>query len=151
MELVYLLGSIITTFLTSLTLSLLFPFRLLLRRRTHSNSVSLYEGTVWHERRRPVHHSFGYSVRYALIDLDGACNSPPNHLSADEARRIASTTGPVYFSIFSFRLLALKLIFIYMYVISNVECVLGETGFFWQFQKVLGMSKIHWVCIIAMI
>ncbi|XP_062094970.1 uncharacterized protein LOC133800885 [Humulus lupulus] len=98
MELIYLFGSIISTFLTTLLLSLLLPFRLLLRRRNHSHShfLSLYEGTVWHERRRPVHHSFTYSVRYALFDLDSASASLQNHLSADEARRVAGTTGPVF-------------------------------------------------------
>lgn len=104
MEALYLLCSILSTFLTSLFLSLLIPFRILLlsRRRWLSptttaaaDSVSLYEGTVWHERRRPVHQAFRYSVRYALIDLDGACTPLPNHLSADEARRVAATTGPV--------------------------------------------------------
>ena len=99
MEAVYLLFSIISTFLSSLLLSLLLPFRLLLRRRRRcfaADSLYLYEGTVWHERRRPVHHSFSYAVRYALIDLDAsACPPPSNHLSADEARRIAGTTGPV--------------------------------------------------------
>nr|POE50002.1 hypothetical protein CFP56_33344 [Quercus suber] len=49
-------------------------------------------GTVWHERRRPVRHSFQYPVRYALYNLDHA---PPDHLSADQARQIASTNGQV--------------------------------------------------------
>ncbi|KAM5587650.1 hypothetical protein ABKV19_006201 [Rosa sericea] len=101
MELLYLLCSILSTFLTSLTLSLLLPLRTLLRRLSpsraaspsSSSSVSLYQGTVFHERRRPVHHSFRYSVRYALIDLDDAPHALPNHLSADEARRIAGTSG----------------------------------------------------------
>ncbi|OMO65716.1 hypothetical protein COLO4_31053 [Corchorus olitorius] len=53
------------------------------------------KGTVWHERRRPVRHSFRYSVRYALFDLDHAPHAPADHLSANEARRIAETTGPV--------------------------------------------------------
>ncbi|KAM6552073.1 hypothetical protein CsatB_001881 [Cannabis sativa] len=95
MELVYLLGSLISTLFTSLLLSLLLPFR----RRSHSHSLSFYKGTVFHERRRPIHHSFTYSVRYALIDLDSAsssANSLPNHLSADEARRVSATNGPVF-------------------------------------------------------
>ncbi|TYK13290.1 DUF1365 domain-containing protein [Cucumis melo var. makuwa] len=45
---------------------------------------------------RPVHHSFNYAVRYALIDLDRSPSPPSHHLSADEARRVASTSGPVY-------------------------------------------------------
>ncbi|XP_050370374.1 uncharacterized protein LOC126788427 [Argentina anserina] len=95
MELLYLLCSIISTFLTSLTLSLLLPLRILLRRLSPSSSsaVSLYQGTVFHERRRPVHHSFRYSVRYALIDLDDSPHALPNHLSSDEARRISGTSG----------------------------------------------------------
>ncbi|PRQ29482.1 hypothetical protein RchiOBHm_Chr5g0014371 [Rosa chinensis] len=98
MEFLYLLCSILSTFLTSLTLSLLLPLRTLLRRLSPSraaspSSVSLYQGTVFHERRRPVRHSFRYSVRYALIDLDDSPRALPNHLSADEARRIAGTSG----------------------------------------------------------
>ncbi|KAI4334898.1 hypothetical protein L6164_013603 [Bauhinia variegata] len=50
---------------------------------------------VWHERRRPVHHSFQYQVRYALFDLDRATHAPPDHYSADEARQITDPTGPV--------------------------------------------------------
>ncbi|XP_057463369.1 uncharacterized protein LOC130753368 [Actinidia eriantha] len=102
MEVLYLLCSILSTCLTSLTLSFLLPFRRLLRRR-HSDAevdgappVSLYQGTVWHERRRPVHHSFRYSVRYALIDLDRASHAPPGHLSADQCRSVAQTNGPVF-------------------------------------------------------
>ncbi|XP_024030936.1 uncharacterized protein LOC21404494 isoform X1 [Morus notabilis] len=100
MEILYLLCSILSTFLSSLILSVLLPFRFLLRRcglspAAATDSLSLYEGTVWHERRRPVHHAFRYSVRYALIGLDGACSPLPSHLSADEARRFAGSTGPV--------------------------------------------------------
>lgn len=98
-ELLYLLRSILSTFLTSLALSLLLPIRSLLSRISASNaapeSISLYEGTVCHERRRPVHHSFRYAVRYALFDLDNPSHAPPDHLSADHARRVANTTGPV--------------------------------------------------------
>ncbi|OMO70310.1 hypothetical protein CCACVL1_18997 [Corchorus capsularis] len=103
MEVFYLFWSILSRFFTSVALSLLLPFRLLLtryRRRpppsaTQIESVTLYEGTVWHERRRPVRHSFRYSVRYALFDLDHAPHAPTDHLSANGARRIAETTGPV--------------------------------------------------------
>ncbi|KAJ6893888.1 hypothetical protein NC652_027840 [Populus alba x Populus x berolinensis] len=98
MEALDLLFSITSTFFTSLALSLILVFRTLFTRRPSStipsNAVSLYQGTVWHERRRPVHHSFRYSVRYALFDLDHA-HAPPDHLSADEARQVAQTTGPV--------------------------------------------------------
>ncbi|GFQ08714.1 hypothetical protein PHJA_003015400 [Phtheirospermum japonicum] len=97
MELLYLLCSIFSTAITSIVLSLLLPFRHLLRRIPSSvNSVALYEGTVWHERRRPVHHSFRYSVRYALIDLEDSRHALPNHLSADDARRVSKTNGPVF-------------------------------------------------------
>ncbi|KAB1222599.1 hypothetical protein CJ030_MR2G000416 [Morella rubra] len=106
MELFYLLCSILSNYLSSLSLSLLLLFRLLLRWKCSSRpassssalndeTVSLYEGTVWHERRRPVHHSFRYPVRYALFDLDLAPQAPPDHLSADRARHVAATTGPV--------------------------------------------------------
>lgn len=108
MEALYLLGSIVSTTLTSLALSLLLFFRTLFLRKspsraapstsssdTSEETVSLYEGTVWHERRRPVHHSFRYSVRYALFDLDHATHAPPDHLSADQARQITATTGPM--------------------------------------------------------
>ncbi|KAI3455998.1 hypothetical protein Pfo_012661 [Paulownia fortunei] len=103
MEVLYLLCSILSTTITSLFLSLLLPFRYLLHRIStpgasvdHGSSVTLYQGTVWHERRRPVHHSFRYSVRYALIDLDNTAHAPPDHLSADDARRISKTNGPVF-------------------------------------------------------
>lgn len=102
MEPFYLLATILSSFLKSLTLSLLLLFRTLLPRhwfsRSSSNSsesLSLYEGTVWHERRRPVRHSFWYPVRYALYNLDHAPHAPPDHLSADQARQIASTNGQV--------------------------------------------------------
>lgn len=102
MELLYLLYSIISTTITSLLLSVLLPFRHLIRRVSTVDAlldrgtyVSLYKGTVWHERRRPVRHSFSYSVRYALIDLENSRDPPPNHLSADEARSVSDTNGPV--------------------------------------------------------
>ena len=97
MEALYLLSSIISTSLTSFALSLLLLFRRLFPSRAAGapDSVSLYQGTVWHERRRPVHHSFKYSVKYALIDLDHALHAPSDHLSPDEARRVAETNGPV--------------------------------------------------------
>ncbi|OVA13246.1 Protein of unknown function DUF1365 [Macleaya cordata] len=117
MEGLYLLCSIITTTVTSIALSLLLPLQylynfFLLRSISRKKQVEeedhqqepvifLYEGSVWHERRRPVHHSFRYSARYALLDLDRAPNSLPssffsNHLSAHEAREITSTTGTVF-------------------------------------------------------
>lgn len=106
MEILYLLCSIVYTSLTSFTLSLLLPFHALLRRRSSARAsaspsidgaepISLYEGTVWHQRRHPVHHSFHYPVRYALIDIERAPHAPPNHLSADEARQITDTNGPM--------------------------------------------------------
>lgn len=101
MEGLYLLCSIVSTTITTITLSLLLPFHLLLRRifphapPNTTTSTSLYEGTVWHERRRPVYHSFKYSVRYAFIDLGHALHAPPDHLSPQQARDIAHTNGPV--------------------------------------------------------
>ncbi|XP_010499528.1 PREDICTED: uncharacterized protein LOC104777039 [Camelina sativa] len=101
MELLYLLCSILYSSLTSFVLSLLLPFRFLLHRLFPSRfpvdpNVSFYQGTVWHDRLRPVRHSFRYSVRYALFDLDEATTTPSDHLSADEARRVSLTTGPIY-------------------------------------------------------
>ncbi|CAL5410136.1 unnamed protein product [Camellia sinensis] len=100
MEILFLLCSGLSTFFTSFLLSLLLPFRSLLRRgptsATGVEPVSLYQGTVWHERRRPLRHSFRYSARYALIDLDRAPHPPPNHLSADDCRSLAQTNGPVF-------------------------------------------------------
>ncbi|CAI9100149.1 OLC1v1037089C1 [Oldenlandia corymbosa var. corymbosa] len=98
MEVFYFLGSIIFTSTTSFILSIvLFLRRLLLPSGAKHTSeyVSLYEGTVSHERRHPVRHYFWYPVRYALFDLDHATNVPPNHFSADEARQICETNGPV--------------------------------------------------------
>ncbi|KAF7151660.1 hypothetical protein RHSIM_Rhsim02G0159200 [Rhododendron simsii] len=101
MEALYLWCSIISTFFTTLVLSLLLLLSSLLRRccRSHSFSEpasSVYQGIVWHERRRPVRHSFKYTVGYALIDLDRAARPPPDHLSADHCRSIAQTDGPVF-------------------------------------------------------
>ncbi|XP_042454634.1 uncharacterized protein LOC122038770 [Zingiber officinale] len=101
MEVVYLLCSAISTFLTSSLLSLALAIRSIplcfscLRFHCDRNAaVLLYEGRVRHARRRPVKHAFEYSVRYALIDLDGAPH--PSHLSAERAREIARTNGPVF-------------------------------------------------------
>ncbi|XP_047338100.1 uncharacterized protein LOC124941791 [Impatiens glandulifera] len=104
MELFYLLFSIFSTFFISFLLTLLLPFRILLHRLLRhkstlddeSNPVSFYQGIVWHERRRPTHHSFKYLVRYALINLDRIETPPSDHLSADEARSVAGTSGPVF-------------------------------------------------------
>ncbi|XP_056850491.1 uncharacterized protein LOC130499948 [Raphanus sativus] len=102
MELLYLLCSIFYTSATTFFLSLLLPFRLLIhrllpsRRSAVDSNVSYYEGTVWHDRLRPVRHSFRYSVRYALFDLDMLSTrrriiSPPAKL-----RLLARTTGPTF-------------------------------------------------------
>ncbi|RZC76440.1 hypothetical protein C5167_000506 [Papaver somniferum] len=112
MEGLFLLCSIITTSLISITLSLLLPLQYLstklssskLKEKEEDNNepvIVLYEGDVWHERKRPVHNSFKYNSRYALLDLDRAPKSLPssffsNHFSAQEARNITSTTGPVF-------------------------------------------------------
>ncbi|XP_071708877.1 uncharacterized protein [Rutidosis leptorrhynchoides] len=96
MEAFYLLWSILSTTFTSITLSLILHFRRLLRHSPEPTSVALYDGTVWHERRRPVHHSFKYHVRYAFIDLDHTSHLPPDHLSPQQARDITQTNGPVF-------------------------------------------------------
>lgn len=126
MEIFYLLGSIFSTCFTSLAFTLLLPFRLILARHrrppppslstAQDEAVSLYEGTVWHDRRRPVRHSFNYSIRYALFDLDHAPRVPPDHLSSNEARRMAKTTGPVLvaeFKLLFFSFLAEENIYIW--------------------------------------
>lgn len=106
MEALYLLWSIASTTVTSsfLTLSL-FIRTLLVRIFPYSPPTSpaydeagpppvrVYEGRVRHVRRRPVLHEFEYPVRYALIDLDRAPNC--SDLSADAARKVAGTNGPV--------------------------------------------------------
>ncbi|KAG9155636.1 hypothetical protein Leryth_027383 [Lithospermum erythrorhizon] len=92
MEIIHLLWSILTTCLTALTRSLLLPFRRLVQSRA-ACQVRLYEGSVWHQRKAPVQHSFQYSVRYALYELD---HSPTDHLSASQARLFAGTNGPVF-------------------------------------------------------
>ncbi|XP_027102328.1 uncharacterized protein [Coffea arabica] len=98
MELLYLFFSIVSTFITSSFHTLLLLFRLISHPRAAAehDHVTLYEGVVWHTRRSPVHHSFQYSVRYALFDLDRSPNVPPDHFSADEARRISRTNGPIF-------------------------------------------------------
>ncbi|KAG8634688.1 uncharacterized protein LOC110604557 [Manihot esculenta] len=108
MEALYLLFSIGSTFITSLALSLLLLLRNLLTRLRFFRSIpppsanaafhshSIYEGTVWHDRRHPVRHSFSYSVRYAFLDLDNLSCPQPGHLSAEEARQKVETTGPVF-------------------------------------------------------
>lgn len=95
MEAFYLLWSILSTTLTSVFLSLLLHLHRLRRHSPAPTSVALYEGTVWHERRRPVQHSFKYNVRYAFIDLDHSPHPPPHHLSPQQARQISQTNGPV--------------------------------------------------------
>ncbi|VAH52800.1 unnamed protein product [Triticum turgidum subsp. durum] len=98
MEALYLLASLSTTLLTSALLSLLLLLRLPFARRpapggAGAGAARLYEGRVRHSRRRPAGHAFEYAVRYALVDLDLLPLS--GHLSAAEARGIASTSGPV--------------------------------------------------------
>ncbi|XP_077243745.1 DUF1365 family protein [Tasmannia lanceolata] len=109
MEALYLLCSIASTCVTTSLLSLLLPFQTLAsflsRFFSSSNEgrgeeISYYQGHVRHVRRRPVHHAFDYDVRYALVDLDRNSASLPAsffrcHVSAQEARHITGTTGPV--------------------------------------------------------
>lgn len=96
MEALYLLASLTTTLITSTVLSLLLLLRLPFASRPTpggGGAARLYEGRVRHSRRRPAGHAFEYAVRHALIDLD--LLPLPGYLSAAEARRIASTSGPV--------------------------------------------------------
>ncbi|KAK6146341.1 hypothetical protein DH2020_020210 [Rehmannia glutinosa] len=100
----FLLCYITYTTFTSIIFSLLLAFRLLCRRvsapaggpNEKGNIVALYEGTVFHQRRHPVRNSFRLPARYALIDLNRPPYAPPNYLSADDARRVAKTNGPVF-------------------------------------------------------
>ncbi|KAL0305706.1 UNVERIFIED_CONTAM: hypothetical protein Sradi_5987900 [Sesamum radiatum] len=100
---IYLVCYIVYTIFTSTILSIPLALRYLIRcisplraAKEIENIVALYEGTVHHERRHPVHHSFRFPARYALIDLDRPPYSPPNFLSAEDARRAAKTNGPVF-------------------------------------------------------
>ncbi|KAL6880210.1 hypothetical protein ACP4OV_011775 [Aristida adscensionis] len=100
MEALFLLGSLSATLLSSAFHSAVLLLRLLLslfRRRPAPGgapAARLYEGRVRHSRRRPAAHAFEYAVRYALVDLDRL--PLPGHLSAADARRIASTSGSVH-------------------------------------------------------
>ncbi|XAR59349.1 hypothetical protein NMG60_11015155 [Bertholletia excelsa] len=104
MEALCLLCSVVSNVFASFFLSLILPFTTISHRlfsRTvavdGTGSPSIYQGAVWHERRRPVHHSFRYSVCYALFDLDNAFSrAPSDHLSANQCRSIAQTNGPVF-------------------------------------------------------
>ncbi|PIA41633.1 hypothetical protein AQUCO_02200218v1 [Aquilegia coerulea] len=115
MEILFLLSSIIYNTLLSFTFSLFLPFQYLYNYFFHQPKLSipitrqseenpeliLYQGSVWHERKRPVYHSFRYDARYALLNLDCAPQTLPssyfeNHLSANQARHITSTNGPVF-------------------------------------------------------
>jgi len=102
-QLFALLCDIASTFCSSLIQSLCLAFRLLFRRgggAQEAAGVAFYEGKVWHERRKPVVHGFEYRVRYALVNLDRAPSwfAASHHMTASEARSIAATCGPVYFS-----------------------------------------------------
>lgn len=95
----YFLYTSLTSFILSVGLLIrygLSQFYGFFRSRVDDDTISLYEGTVIHDRRHPVSHYFKTPIRFALIDLDRSSYIPPNHLSADEARSIADTTGPVY-------------------------------------------------------
>ncbi|KAF6142822.1 hypothetical protein GIB67_002686 [Kingdonia uniflora] len=113
MEILYLLASIISNTFISLTLSILIPFQYLYSfissKQIPTTKINngtkkpmfLYQGSVSHERKLPVYHSFRYSARYALFDLDIAPQTLPrsffkDHLSAQQAREITKTNGPVF-------------------------------------------------------
>lgn len=106
-QLFALLRDIASTFCSSLIGSLFLASRLLSQRATNARpraegagEAAFYEGKVWHERRQPVVHRFEYDVRYALMNLDSAPSwfAASHHMTASEARSIAATSGPVYFS-----------------------------------------------------
>ncbi|KAJ0982351.1 hypothetical protein J5N97_010606 [Dioscorea zingiberensis] len=108
MEGFYLLGSIACTLAKTSLLSLVLAVRSIPHflfspappstpaTSQADEAVRLYEGLVRHVRLRPVRHAFDYTVRYALIDLDRAPHLQPSRLSADRAREVAQTTGPVF-------------------------------------------------------
>ena len=107
MEALYLLGTLASTLAKSALLSLALAVRSLPRllfaparpsappSPLADDAVQLYEGRVRHVRLRPVRNAFDYPVRYALIDLDRAPQVQPSRLSADQAREVAQTRGPV--------------------------------------------------------
>ncbi|KAG2502138.1 hypothetical protein HYH03_000626 [Edaphochlamys debaryana] len=71
----------------------------ILKSSEEDKSCTFYEGKVLHIRRAPAHNEFRYAVRMAVLDLE----APPSwfkaqaadHMTADEARKFAGTTGPV--------------------------------------------------------
>lgn len=67
------------------------------RLQVGEGDMALIEGLVYHCRQEQSDNSFTYRVRYSLISLDAP---PPSfdgdHISADEARSRAGTSGPVY-------------------------------------------------------
>lgn len=86
----------------SLLRSIYLGFRLLCtssegKGMDEAGGAVMYEGKVWHERRKPMVHTFEYDVRYALLNLDVApvWFTASHHMTACEARSIAATTGPV--------------------------------------------------------
>ncbi|KAK1378430.1 hypothetical protein POM88_025174 [Heracleum sosnowskyi] len=94
----YFLYTSITSFILSIVLLIrytLSQFYGFFASRVDDDAISLYEGTVIHDRRHPVNHCFKTPIRFALIDLDRSSYIPPNHLSSEEARSIAGTNGPV--------------------------------------------------------
>ncbi|CAB1184613.1 unnamed protein product [Spirodela intermedia] len=122
MEVVYLIGSLVSSTLTSAVLSLRLVLRCLASclcrppggdfeaaKGDDAPLLRLYQGHVKHVRRSPHHHAFEYPVRYALVNLERPCSStasplpsslfPPSffagHLSADNARAVTDTNGPV--------------------------------------------------------
>lgn len=94
----YFLYTSVTSFILSLVLLsryTLGQFYGFFASRVDDDTISLYGGTVIHDRRHPVNHYFKTPIRFALIDLDRSSYIPPNHLSSKEARSIARTNGPV--------------------------------------------------------
>lgn len=70
------------------------------RRTTSTDSSSwMYLSQVYHSRSKPVHHSFTYDVRMALIDLDApptwydSCEN--DTMTAQQARKLSNTRGKV--------------------------------------------------------
>ncbi|EFJ18086.1 hypothetical protein SELMODRAFT_178500 [Selaginella moellendorffii] len=96
------LGCLFVDVISTLVTSAVHSLRLLLPgASSRSGNFKLYQGRVWHERRRPILHRFEYNVSYALVDLERMpdwfqARAALHHLGLDQAREIAGTKGPVH-------------------------------------------------------
>eukprot|EP00882_Tetradesmus_deserticola_P033600 GHRQ01038398.1.p3 GENE.GHRQ01038398.1~~GHRQ01038398.1.p3 ORF type:complete len:120 (+),score=41.73 GHRQ01038398.1:319-678(+) len=104
MDTVYKAGALLYTQITSLVrLAVLLP-QLLLSNAIQQQpppahpGAMFYEGKVTHIRRRPVHNSFEYPVRMALVDLQQQPawfqqHQAADHMTAQQAQEFAATHG----------------------------------------------------------